>query len=51
MFCNVFFAETECVDAMPTTECVEAELLGDCENINWATENCAKTCDLCCGLC
>ena len=46
----IFFVESECVDVMPTIDCAESELVGYCNNIAWATKNCAKTCDLCCGI-
>ena len=43
--------ELECVDSHSTLECAEAEAVGECKNVDWAIENCASTCDLCCGLC
>jgi len=45
------FDESDCVDTLSTIECTEAKDVGECENIDWAVQNCARTCDLCCGLC
>ena len=49
LFINIL--ESDCVDALSTIECTEAKDVGECENIDWAVQNCARTCDLCCGLC
>ena len=46
-----FILESDCVDKMSAIECTEAKDIGECENDDWAVQNCAKTCDLCCGLC
>ena len=44
-------SELECVDEKSSLECAEVADVGECGNIDWAFQNCAKTCDLCCGLC
>ena len=41
----------DCMNTMSDSECEEAGTSGKCNDIDWATENCAKTCDLCCDLC
>ena len=41
----------DCMNKTSDAECEEAETSGKCNDIDWATKNCAKTCDLCCDLC
>ena len=48
---SIHILESECVDKMSAIECAEAKDVSECENVDWAVQNCAKTCDLCCGLC
>ena len=49
---NLFlFVDGDCMDTISTAECDEAKTAGSCGNIDWASTNCAETCDLCCDLC